>query len=93
MKKSKKLNIQEYELPITLQEEDGGFVATCPIWKACYSQGDTIEEAVNEISYVAASLIEVYKEEGMKIPLKLRSTSQQKPNGFRVSVPVIVSSV
>jgi predicted RNase H-like HicB family nuclease len=86
------LNIQEYELPITLQEEDGAYIATCPAWQDCYAQGDTIEEAINEISYVASSLIELYKEEGMTIPLKLKSTAKKEPKGFTVNFPLIVSS-
>ena len=75
--KQKTLTIQEYELPITIQEEDGAYIASCPAWQDCYAQGDTIEEAVNEISYVASSLIELYKEEGITIPLKLKSTSKR----------------
>ena len=52
----------------------------------------TIEEAINEIAYVASSLIELYKEEGMPIPLKLKSTTKKEPYGFTVNVPLIVSS-
>ncbi|HUD44656.1 MAG TPA: type II toxin-antitoxin system HicB family antitoxin [Patescibacteria group bacterium] len=88
----KKIDLQEYELPITIQEEkDGGFVATCSIWKDCYAQGDTIEEAINEISYVASSLIELYKEEELKIPLKLKKTSKKENSGFSIIFPLIVS--
>ena len=93
MKKDKKLNIQEYVLPITLQEEDGVFVATCPLWQDCYAQGETVEEAINEISYVASSLIELYKEESMKVPLKLKNASEQKASNFSLSIPVIVSTL
>ena len=49
------ININEYDLPIIIKEdEDGGFVANCSIWDDCYAQGDTIEEVINEISYVAS---------------------------------------
>ena len=93
MNENKNLNIQEYELPVVLRDEDGGFLATCPIWKDCYAQGDTVEDAISEISYVASSLIELYKEEGMEVPLKLKSTTRQGGNDFSISVPVIVSSL
>lgn len=92
MKNHKTLNIQEYELPISLQEEDGAYIATCPVWHDCYAQGDTIEEAINEISYVASSLIELYKEEDITIPLKLNNTARKDPKGFIVNFPLIVSS-
>ncbi len=93
MNKNKSITIQEYELPITLNEEkDGGFVATCLLWKDCYAQGDTIEEAINEISYVASTLIELYKEEGMKIPLKVKRSEQKEKKGFTLTFPLIVSN-
>ena len=70
MNKNKKLDIQEYELPITIVEEkEGGFTASCSSWQDCYAQGETVEDVINEISYVASSLIELYKEEGKRFPL------------------------
>lgn len=80
----------EYELPIKIaSQKEGGYVVTCPQWKDCYAQGDTVDEAVLEITAVAQSLIELYKEEGLKIPLKL-----QKEKGVANSfiVPVIVAA-
>lgn len=89
----KTLDIQEYELPISIQEEDdGGYTAFCPIWKDCYAQGETIEEVINEISYVASSLIELYKEEDLEIPLKLKKTEQNKGNSIMFNFPLIVSA-
>jgi len=88
----KTLDIQEYELPINIQEEkEGGFTASCPIWKDCYAQGETIEEAINEISYVASSLIELYKEEDLRIPLKLKKTEKNQGGSFNLNFPLIVS--
>lgn len=87
-----KLDIQEYELPITINEESkGGFTASCPLWKDCYAQGETIEEAISEISYVASSLIELYQEENLKIPLKLKKTEKNQGKGFNLNFPLIVS--
>lgn len=86
------LNIQEYELPITINKEEGGsFTACCSLWKDCYAQGETIEEAINEISYVASSLIELYQEEDLKIPLKLKKTEKNQGKGFTLNFPLIVS--
>ncbi len=88
----KTLNIREYELPITIQEEkEGGFTASCSRWKDCYAQGETIEEAINEISYVASSLIELYNEEELKIPLKLKKTEKNPGREFSINFPLIVS--
>jgi predicted RNase H-like HicB family nuclease len=88
----KTIDIQEYELPITIQEEkDGSFTALCPLWEDCYAQGETIEETISEISYVASSLIELYKEEDLKIPLKLKKTEKNESRGFNLNIPLIVS--
>lgn len=93
MKKSKTLHIQEYELPIVIQKEkEGGFTAVCSVWQDCYAQGETIEETVNEISYVASSLIELYREEGMRIPLKLKKETQEVIKGFTLKVPLIIAT-
>lgn len=90
--KKKTLNIQEYEFPITIQEEEkGGFFVFCPIWKDCYAQGETIEEAINEISYVASSLIELYGEENLKVPLKLKKTEKNQGKKLNLNFPLIVS--
>lgn len=78
MKMQKKLTIAEYEFPIEINQEDSYFLAKCSKWDDCYAQGDSLEEAINEISYVASSLIELYKEEGLKIPLKLKNIREEK---------------
>ena len=91
MKRGKTLTILEYELPIVIQEEKtGDYSAKCRLWKDCYAQGDSIEEVINEISYVASGLIELYKEEGLRIPLSLKKTSQKPAANMKVSFPLIV---
>lgn len=89
LKRSEK--VSKYELPLKIQpQEDGGYLAICPIWTDCYAQGDSIDEAVLEITAVAQSLIELYKEERLKIPLKLQSEKSIGSRDF--SLPIIVAS-
>ena len=88
LKQSKK--VLEYELPIKIEpQKSGGFVATSPFWQDCYAQGDTIDEAVLEITAVAQTLLELYKEEGLEIPLK---TVKESKVTSPITVPIIVSS-
>jgi len=85
--KSKEIKVLEYELPIKIEENtESGFSAFSPVWSDCYAQGDTLDEAVNELSAVAASLIELYKEEGLKVPLKKKVSEKSTFN-----VPILVS--
>lgn len=88
LKRSEK--VAEYELPIKIEaQKAGGYVVMCPVWKDCYAQGDTIEEATLEITAVAQSLIELYKEEGLQIPLKPLSNKRvDNP----LILPVIVAA-
>lgn len=88
LKQTKK--VSEYELPIKIEpQKEGGYVVTCPIWTDCFAQGDSIDEAVLEITAVAQSLIELYKEEGLKIPLKIQ---KEKVVANPFIVPVIVAA-
>ncbi|MBI2019408.1 type II toxin-antitoxin system HicB family antitoxin [Candidatus Daviesbacteria bacterium] len=82
--------VSEYELPIKIEpQKEGGYIVVCTQWSDCYAQGDTVDEAVLEITAVAQSLIELYKEEGLKIPLK-----KQKMRGVTnpLTVPIIVAA-
>jgi predicted RNase H-like HicB family nuclease len=93
MKLSKKITIAEYELPIEVIKDGNYFLAKCPKWSDCYAQGETLEEVINEISYVASSLIEIYKEEGLNIPHKLKKIKRQNKAVMRFNFPLVVSSV
>lgn len=85
--KSGQIKVLEYQLPIKIEENpEGGFTAISPVWSDCYAQGDTIDEVVNEITAVAASLIELYKEEDLEIPLE-----NKKSEDAIFNVPVLVS--
>lgn len=82
--------VLEYELPIKVKpQKEGGFVVTCITWSDCYAQGDTIDEAILEITAVAQSLIELYKEEGLEVPLRVQNKKDIK-SAFQV--PIIVSA-
>ena len=89
LKRSEK--VSKYELPLKIKpQKEGGYLATCSAWTDCYAQGQTIDEAVLEITAVAQSLIELYKEEGLKIPLKLQGEKSIASPNF--VVPIIVAS-
>lgn len=88
MKKTAKVSSYELSLKVDPQKE-GGYVAVSPVWPDCYAQGESIDEAVLEATAVAQALIELYKEEGLHIPLKLTNESLvSKP----ITIPVIVAA-
>jgi len=88
----KKTKVLQYQLPIKVVPEKGGFYALCPIWKDCYAQGETVDEVVQEIIAVASSLIELYEEENLKIPLKLFSKEKVSSKGALFKMPVLIGA-
>lgn len=82
--------VSEYELPVNIEpQKEGGFVVTSPLWKDCFAQGDTVDEAILEITAVAQSLIELYKEESLKIPLKVHKNVSTYNSSL--NLPIIVA--
>ena len=53
---------------IVEQDEDGFFVAECLALRACYSQGRTFEEVIENITDVIELCLEEYKSAKRKIP-------------------------
>ena len=48
-----------YELQVVIElDEDGKYVAWCPALEACYTQGDTFEEAMENIQDVVTMCLE-----------------------------------
>ncbi len=50
------------------QDEAGLFVAECPALKACYTQGKTYEEVVENIKDVIALCLKDIKDKRQRIP-------------------------
>ena len=52
------------------QDEDKKYIVTCPALQGCYSQGDTIEEALQNIKDAIRLHIEARRVLGDPIPLE-----------------------
>jgi len=91
-KVAKTISIKEYQLPVIITKENGLFVAACPSWSDCYAQGKTIDEATAEIISVASSLVELYQEEGSKIPLKQKPNPATSAQKLSFNVPVFATA-
>ncbi|MGQ9627171.1 MAG: type II toxin-antitoxin system HicB family antitoxin [Anaerolineae bacterium] len=56
--------METYRLQVVVEiDEDGKYVASCPALQACYTQGDTFEEALENIHDVIEMCLEELKEE------------------------------
>jgi len=58
-----------YDYKVILEpDESGGYVVTCPSIPGCYSQGETVEEALDNIKEAIELCLEVMEENGEAIP-------------------------
>ena len=59
--------MKKYLLQIVVeQDEDGVYIANCPALEGCHAQGDTFEEAMENIKDVIEMCIAELKEEKKK---------------------------
>jgi len=54
----------KFKVIVWEDEEDGGYVVECPALPGCISQGDTIEEALENIKDAIQGWLEVSAEKG-----------------------------
>ena len=58
-----------YHYTVILERQaDGGFHAYCPTLKGCHSQGDSLDEAVENIREAIAAYLQSVKAHGEPIP-------------------------
>ena len=59
--------MEKYTLPAVIEKDEYGYFAMCPALQGCYSQGDTYEEALENIKDAIRLHIEDILERGEKI--------------------------
>jgi predicted RNase H-like HicB family nuclease len=90
---SKTASVAKYRLPLVIKKEGEFFIANSPKWLDCYAQGSTIDEATSEVISVASSLIELYEEEGLTIPLeKLEKIPSDGSYTISFDVPIFANT-
>ena len=62
------MNVYDFKVFIEPDEEVGGYVVSCPSLPGCYSQGDTIEEALKNIEEAILLCLEDLREQKLPIP-------------------------
>jgi predicted RNase H-like HicB family nuclease len=83
--------MKEVLIPLTIEPlEEGGYLATSPVWEDLLAQGRTIGEALEIAQDVARRLIESYLERGDPLPEPVaRSIAQTRPPYHAcIAVPV-----
>lgn len=55
----------KFQVVIEEDLEDGGYIVHCPALKGCWSQGDTVEEAVGNIKEAIVGYLKTLNERAM----------------------------
>ncbi|MBE0525236.1 MAG: type II toxin-antitoxin system HicB family antitoxin [Methanosarcinales archaeon] len=59
--------MEKYTLPVVIEKDEHGYFAMCPALQGCYSQGDTYEEAIENIKDAIRLHIEDIIESGESV--------------------------
>lgn len=59
--------MEKYTLPVVIEKGEYGYFAMCPALQGCYSQGDTYEEALENIKDAIRLHIEDILESGESV--------------------------
>ena len=51
------------------EDEDGGFLTSCPDLSGCHSEGDTLEDAISNIKEAILCYLESLKKDNLPIPM------------------------
>jgi predicted RNase H-like HicB family nuclease len=60
--------MQKYVLPIVIEKDPDGYYAFCPVLQGCSTQGDTYEEALDNIKDAIHLYIEDLLANGETVP-------------------------
>ncbi len=60
------------KFPVTMyRDEDGVFIVECPIIPGCMSEGDTAEEALDNIKEAIQLCLDVRREDGLPLTVPM----------------------
>ena len=59
----------QYKIPLLLTPQpEGGYTVTSPLLPELVTEGDTVEEALNNVKDALAAVIEAYEDLGRSLP-------------------------
>jgi antitoxin HicB len=71
------------KVPLVLTPQpEGGFTVTSPVLPEMITEGDTAEEALENVRDALAATIEIYEDLGKPFPAELRFDPQSAPITF-----------
>lgn len=80
-----------YKLPLVFEPQpEGGYTVTCPILPELITEGDTIAEALENVSDALLAIVEAYQDLQRPLPAVLRQIALDRSAPFWVETAVAV---
>jgi len=71
---------QIYKLPLILEPQpEGGYVVTCPLLPELITEGDTVQEALQNANDALAAIVDALKQLNRPLPPALQSAKKGSP--------------
>ncbi len=78
-----------YKLPLVLEPQpEGGYTVTSPILPELITEGDTIQEALDNVSDALAAVLEAYEDLGKPVPTALQQAAANAALRIETAVAV-----
>lgn len=78
-----------YKLPLVLDPQpEGGFTVTCPALPELITEGDTAEQAIENVSDALSALLEAYEYLHLPVPKILERAAVDHPLKFETLITV-----
>lgn len=77
----------QYKIPLVLSPQpEGGFTVTSPVLPELVTEGDTVDEAMENVKDALAAVVEIYEEYGRPLPPDTRILNLSIPLFFETVV-------
>ena len=71
---------QIYKLPLVLEPQpEGGYVVTCPLLPELITEGDDVQDALQNANDALAAIVDAFKQLKQPLPLALQPTQAGTP--------------
>lgn len=80
---------EHFKIPIVMTPQpEGGFTVTSPLLPELLTEGDSLDEALENVKDALAAVIEIYEDTGRPFPLSARCSAKSGPVSFEALVTV-----
>ncbi|HEY2841444.1 MAG TPA: type II toxin-antitoxin system HicB family antitoxin [Pirellulales bacterium] len=77
----------QYKIPLVLTPQpEGGYTVTSPLLPELVTEGDTAEEAIDNVKDALAAVVEIYEDFGRPLPASSQVLDLSAPLSFETVV-------